>query len=669
MHYHDAPRLIVILYALIALSCSLSACEDSSPPPVIDIPIVGGEMMNGPTIQGGLRLDQPRAGDILSSQQVTVSGIHVTSTEVMINGMQVPVTSQRFSITLTLEEGSQLITVSGGEDQVDVNVLVDATPPQVSLIEPFFGTHIDSTRESLVTIIGQAVDSLSGIEKVLVNGQEVQLESNGRFQYTYEPEVGLNRPLIIATDRAGHEQSTSRGFLFGRFNPWESQLGRSVKAELKQTGFAVIEGALEQAVLNGLIDDLLSENLLESEDIKITEIIYQDVDIQLSPQSGYIRAEISLTDLKVFFELTTPSTRGDVLISPARLSANLYLTPRPDGTLDAQLRDREVSLENLNARVDNGLLDAALSFVEGYVSDLAERALLAVLDEVLINELISSSLFSPTINVLDVELQLRALIQEFTVEPSGAVLEAGLQMTDLPVINQSLGYLSLPDTQPAPPLMYQASLDLDLNAFHLIFSHLWYGGLLNQTLNDLIDDAPSTLAGVLLNGFTDGKLLELMGPTETVVVRLRPSLPPIARFDQTRRDVLFVDLVDLMIDFTTPTGQIWFTGGFDLTAEIKPTIINNELSLQVAVSSSGRSLDEPIFPVKSKELIQVMINLIQDLPNQLGDEGLNQLFSFSELNYYGLNFSSALMQTQLVPNPILQIGLNLDVYTMFQPQD
>lgn len=656
----QVSRLYKLSVFIFTFSCILMSCSSDDPPPYSDPLVMGGGDMNS-SAQGLLRVDTPRQGEVISTRDVVVTGVHQQAAEVAVNGMLYPITNQQFSVTITLEEGPQTILVRAGEDEVSVGVFIDLSSPQLQIFEPALGAHVDSAREGLVTVVGQALDAQSGVERVLVNGEEVLVEHNGRFQFTYEPEEGLNRIVVIAYDQAGHDEIATRGFLYGRFKPWESPLERTARGHLTPESFAVISQTLEAALKGGIVQDLVSQSGVDTGDIRIEEVLFQDVEVGLIPMDGFLKVELTLFDLRVFFELTSPATRGDVYISPARLSLDLYIIPQPDGSLDTQIMNKMVSLENLNVQVDNTLIDVALSFVESYIRDFAEEALLQLLDEVLLNELISPDLFSPRVTLLDVELRLRALIREVLITPGGLTMETGFQIDDLPSINRSPGYLYGPTTDFPQVLTDQASLDLFLNGFHLLLSHLWYGGLLNFTLADLLGMPPAQLSAILLNGFTGGRLIEIMSPTDPVGVRLRPSLPPVMRFDAARNDLVIIDLVDLLIDFTTADGQIWFTGIFDITATIKPQIINNDLTMEITLNVEGVSHDEPLFPVQSEDLTGVIKSLVENLPQQLGQDGVNEIFSFSQIDFYGLTFTSAEMRSVLLPDPTLQIGLNLRV--------
>jgi hypothetical protein len=607
--------------------------------------------------QGQLSIIQPQNSEILAIGEVTVEGTHATAAEVSVNGEIVSVVNQRFSKSLSFSDGPQQIIVIAGTDRVTLNILVDTALPDVRIIEPTYGAHIDSALTSVVSVVGQATDEHSGIASVQVNGQDVPVEANGRFQFSYEPEAGLQRPFVTAKDKAGNESSTSRGFLYGRFKQWSTSLDRSARGEIRKPAFEVLESTIESALKGGLIEELIAENMINSEDITIEEISFQDLTLNLEPRQGFIAASISFYDLRVFFELDSPETRGDVYISPATLNAELYLFPKPDGTLDIQVRNTDVILDNLNIQVDNSLLDAAISFVEGFVRGLAEDALLAVLEQALVGELLSPDLFSPELQLLDVNLRVRALLQEITITPEAMLIEAGVRLEDLPIINDSIGYLYMPPNGHPASLEGMATMDLQQNVFHMFFSHLWRGGLLNFTIAEVLGEPPAALSASILTGFTDGNLTQFMREDEIVGISLRPQLPPIVRFDVTRPNAFVIDFVDLMIDLTLPDGRAWLTGSFDMSAIVAPRLINNQLGFQIEIEADTMFVDAPLFPVKSDELLGLIESLLEGLPSQLGPDGISNFFDLNDFDFYGLALSSGLVKTVSNPTPYLQVGL------------
>ena len=95
------------------------------------------------------------------------------------------------------------------------------------------------------------------------------------------------------------------------------------------------------------------------------------------------------------------------------------------------------------------------------------------------------------------------------------------------------------------------------------------------------------------------------------------------------------------------------------SAAVIPQLTNNRLGLDVDLVVNGTKVDEPLFPVLSEELITLIVNIVLGLPDQLGDEGLRNIFNLNEVDFYGLKLSSGTLQGVEIPAPYLQIGIDL----------
>ncbi|MEA3313970.1 MAG: stalk domain-containing protein, partial [Caldisericota bacterium] len=77
---------------------------------------------------------------------------------------------------------------------------IDTAPPEITVSSPSNHSTIGT---NLVVLTGTVTDE-SGIDKVIVNGSEVSLSSNGSFSKTINLIKGINTITIIATDKKGN---------------------------------------------------------------------------------------------------------------------------------------------------------------------------------------------------------------------------------------------------------------------------------------------------------------------------------------------------------------------------------------------------------------------------------------------------------------------------------
>ena len=71
-------------------------------------------------------------------------------------------------------------------------------------------------------------------------------------------------------------------------------------------------------------------------------------------------------------------------------------------------------------------------------------------------------------------------------------------------------------------------------------------------------------------------------------------------------------------------------------------------------------MDEPIFPVKSRELLGLIEGLLEGIPSQLGPDGISDFFDLNDFDFYGLTLSSSVVKTVSIPTPYLQVGLRFN---------
>ena len=641
----------------VALSLALTACDDTATPGT-ELTPTGGAPQAGVTLESGFSVTTPLQGAVLGMREVAVTGTHATAQAVNVNGDSVPVMGGRFSVTLNLDEGTHVITVSDLSSTVDIDVMVDLTPPSIEIGSPSYGAHIDSAQTTAVGVVGSSSDEFSGVAEVSVNGVSVPTDPNGAFQYTFQPSEGLVPVEVKVTDRAGHEATAYRSFLYGRFKEWATPVQRSTGAFISAYGLDALERAIKSALDNGLISELIVDAVDPSNGVEILGIEVMDTVVSLEPRAGYLDVALSLQGLRVTFNVESPSTSGDIYVD-AMVSAKLYLDVLSDGSLDVRVVDPMVDLANFDIYA-NGAIGVGADFLEGFIGDLAEQALLSILQEVLVESFVDPSLFRPTLTVLQTPLQVEVLVESAEINPEGVDIKAGLGLASPDIVRQAPGYLY--DVTPAEERILPSMISAfaTLNGLQMILGQIWRAGLIDINLLDLVSEPPSALSGALLAGFTDGKLTEYMAPTDPVGVRLRPSLPPVGRFVAQEPQALYVDLNDLLIDLTLPSGDAWLTLGLNLTARVEPGIISNDLQLTTSLEVAIWPVATPLFPVDTDRVITLFKPLILNLPNLVGVQaGSDPLISISELELFGVQLSTTTFEGRPAPGGVALIGLQV----------
>ncbi|MEM3042129.1 MAG: right-handed parallel beta-helix repeat-containing protein [Thermoplasmata archaeon] len=157
-----------------------------------------------------LVLTSPSEDLTLGSRVIPVSGSVDWGSEVYINGEMVPVVDFVFSTTVVVpEDGRHKIEVvardqAGNTQVVVTSVLVDSSPPTVTITYPLEGARI---KQRMVIVSGQT----EPFAKVLLNKESIIATGrDGLFSMPIVLQDGENRITATAIDAAGNTATDSR---------------------------------------------------------------------------------------------------------------------------------------------------------------------------------------------------------------------------------------------------------------------------------------------------------------------------------------------------------------------------------------------------------------------------------------------------------------------------
>ncbi|MFZ1081171.1 MAG: Ig-like domain-containing protein, partial [Candidatus Kryptoniota bacterium] len=158
-----------------------------------------------------LSVSTPTDSSVTNQSQVNVAGTVSDSTAVVlkVNGAVVPVMSGVFSISETLSEGFNTITVTatdaaGNSTTITRIIRLYTTTPVITVQSPQNGS---TTNDSSIALSGTVADSTN--VTLTVNGSAVSVNANGSFSIAFPLSVGTNQIVISVTDAAGNTGSTS----------------------------------------------------------------------------------------------------------------------------------------------------------------------------------------------------------------------------------------------------------------------------------------------------------------------------------------------------------------------------------------------------------------------------------------------------------------------------
>ncbi len=151
----------------------------------------------------------PTDGALLNTKSVTVTGTVDTGCTVKVNGTGANVIGVSYTATVTLEEGSNTITVVGRDaagnesNPVTHTVMVDTIKPSVPIIgEPADGALLNTKS---VTVTGTVEAGC----QVKVNDSDYQVGTGTSYSVTVTLAEGANTITVVAKDAAGNESDAA----------------------------------------------------------------------------------------------------------------------------------------------------------------------------------------------------------------------------------------------------------------------------------------------------------------------------------------------------------------------------------------------------------------------------------------------------------------------------
>lgn len=143
---------------------------------------------------------KPQSGAVVKEKtiEVVVDVPDQDVAEVLINGKKADRNGTRFSAKVPLHEGANDISAvakdaTGNEGTAQLRVGLDSTPPEV-------------TATVTVIIEGQVEPGT----RVIVNGEEVAVDANGRYEAKVKVKQGQREVEVIAIDKYGNRTETMR---------------------------------------------------------------------------------------------------------------------------------------------------------------------------------------------------------------------------------------------------------------------------------------------------------------------------------------------------------------------------------------------------------------------------------------------------------------------------
>lgn len=205
----------------------------------------------------GVTITAPSPNALFGTNAITVSGtLSTANLTVSVNGTPATVNGTNFTATgVTLREGVNLITATatdgqGGSGSGVVSVILDVTPPAVSITSPASASTVTTSTVAVAGLVNDSVTGTVGSNDVTVtvNGLAAQVSNRSYLLPSLQLAPGINTITVVATDKVGNTSQTSESVTL---LPANSQLSLVKLSGDSQT--ATVKSTLPQPLMVQLV--------------------------------------------------------------------------------------------------------------------------------------------------------------------------------------------------------------------------------------------------------------------------------------------------------------------------------------------------------------------------------------------------------------------------------
>jgi hypothetical protein len=163
---------------------------------------------------------EPDPNFLTGSKEIAVIGFAEMGTTVNVNGQEVKSVDGTFRVTVPLVEGPNQINVTCTDDTGNSNTTTiwgtrDTTPPSIDITSPKDYLMVNLSGDPIIQVEGTTEpDSL-----IYINGNSMNVQSDGSFNTTIGLGPGLNVISFTAKDGVGNANSTVRRVIYDKSPP------------------------------------------------------------------------------------------------------------------------------------------------------------------------------------------------------------------------------------------------------------------------------------------------------------------------------------------------------------------------------------------------------------------------------------------------------------------
>ena len=518
--------------------------------------------------------------------------------------------------------------------------ICDRVAVQVGSLHPALSVSVAPFSDEVTRVYGSAVDALGAPAKVLVNGQPVAVDEEGRFSMTAVIQSGLNRFEVSAIGGEGRRSEKRAWTIGGPFADIEALDPTALRVNLSALSMPALEQILVGVLLKNI--NLYAESApfreaktgstlnyhwrLTPSEIPRSEI---DLSLEISPRPNELKLRVNLPHFQILGDAETRFGNGDWRQRDVSVQANFEISIDlgfHSGGIDLLNTDVKVSALEIEIRDLPGVIEEILEFflkgelqeaLLGAIKQAGDKSLTDTLENFRVQE--ELILPEPLFGSLDLE----GRVSELTVNPEGILLGFGLFIdgeTD-PARVDAPGPLMSSMNIPYIPQQgaYEASLHIDL--LNRLFFAAWQTGSLDFSM--IMDDAI-------------GNENDLITEADQLTLFITPQLPPVVRMGPAQGELIF-EFGALRMDGVLDTTLGVWNCAINVGGAVRATLSADRMGLRVSATTELVEADVLIAPAQweleptrrylealiAKDVLPKYLEILRDLP--LPDAELSSL--------------------------------------------
>lgn len=314
------------------------------------------------------------------------------------------------TVSLVVSVSSQ--THNNQPVQDSVELLVDGTPPEIEITFPTRAQIVVRNPASTLTIRGRVTDSTTSVTALSVNGNMVNIDSNGDFTTTMRPSWGINLIEASAWDEAGNERDLTQSFeiatRYRRARNTRITSGRIDDGIIAHLGRAVLDDnnsdvddlatiaklAIQNTDINALIPNPVTTfnsdcsipfvTIRGALRLHVDRVAYGTPVIDITPINGGIRLRVEVPNVLVNLRTSGDvceigvGIRGSATASRIVVQGDLLISHSGSG-VRVTMPNRTVSISGLRIDLDlpaiiDWAVDGIINLFRGAISNQLESA-------------------------------------------------------------------------------------------------------------------------------------------------------------------------------------------------------------------------------------------------------------------------------------------------------